>query len=295
MASQPPDPNSVDVTALRQRIAELERQLQEQKHISQEAQNKALMIDMIIESIPIPIFCKDVEGCYISCNTAFEAYLGRSRDEIIGATVFDLAPSEFAAVYHESDLDLMRQEVTQTYESKVRHADGSDHDVLFTKAAFQNADGSIGGLVGTMLDITDRKRYEMMIETQSALLRELSTPLIPIRDDILVMPLIGAIDSFRAQQIVGDLLEGVSKQRVRFAILDITGVAVVDTQIANTLVHAAQAVRLLGAQALLTGIRPDVAQTLVSLGVDLSDIITLGTLQAGITFAIRQQRGQAMV
>jgi rsbT co-antagonist protein RsbR len=144
-------------------------------------------------------------------------------------------------------------------------------------------------------NITERKRAEAMlrqsitqeetIRAQEAALAELSTPLIPISDQVMVMPLIGAVDSRRAQQVLEALLEGVASSRALVAILDITGVPVVDTQVANALLRAAQAVKLLGAQVVLTGIRPEVAQTLVGLGADLSGIVTCGSLQSGIAYA----------
>ncbi len=102
------------------------------------------------------------------------------------------------------------------------------------------------------------------------------------------MPLIGAIDSARAQQIMETLLEGVAQHRSDVVILDITGVQVVDTQVANALLQAAQAVKLLGAQVILTGIRPHIAQTLVSLGVDLRGIVTRSTLQTGVAYALER-------
>ncbi|MFN8566762.1 MAG: STAS domain-containing protein [Kouleothrix sp.] len=88
--------------------------------------------------------------------------------------------------------------------------------------------------------------------------------MIPISDGLVAMPLIGTIDSKRAQQVIEALLSGVSAQRATTVIIDITGVQVIDTQVANALLRAAQAVKLLGAQVLLTGIRPEIAQTLVS-------------------------------
>jgi rsbT co-antagonist protein RsbR len=100
------------------------------------------------------------------------------------------------------------------------------------------------------------------------------------------MPLIGTLDSGRAQQVMETLLEGVSTHQAELAILDITGVSMVDTQVAQALVRSAQAVRLLGAQVMLTGLQPQIAQTLVHLGVDLSDIVTRGSLQAGIIYAL---------
>ncbi|MEN9935425.1 MAG: hypothetical protein RLZZ387_2004 [Chloroflexota bacterium] len=134
-----------------------------------------------------------------------------------------------------------------------------------------------------------RAVQDEVILAQQAALQELSTPLLAISDSAVVMPIVGAIDSTRAQQIIETLLEGVSGQRASVAIIDITGVAVVDTQVANALLRAAQAVKLLGAKVVLTGIRPEIAQTLVGLGVDLGGLITRSTLQAGIALAMSQR------
>jgi anti-anti-sigma factor len=127
---------------------------------------------------------------------------------------------------------------------------------------------------------------QQIIEGQREALRELSTPLIPVADNVLIMPLIGTIDSNRAQMVMEALLEGVAKHQAEIAILDITGVKVVDTQVAQALIRAAQSVKLLGARVVLTGIQPQIAQTLVHLGADLSEITTRSTLQAGIAAAL---------
>lgn len=126
------------------------------------------------------------------------------------------------------------------------------------------------------------KLQDEIIRMQAAALEQLSTPLIPISDDILVMPLIGTIDSRRAQQLTQTLLRGLANHQARAAILDITGVPIVDIEVAQGLLRAAQAAQLLGARVVLTGIRPEVAQTLVGLGVDLRGIVTYSTLQNGI-------------
>lgn len=127
---------------------------------------------------------------------------------------------------------------------------------------------------------------QQVIDAQRDALRELSTPLIPISDKVVIMPLIGSIDSVRSQQILETLLTGVTQRQSTLAILDITGVSMVDTQVAQGLVSAAQAVKLLGAQVMLTGIGPQLAQTLVQLSADLGGITTHGSLQAGIAAAL---------
>lgn len=132
-----------------------------------------------------------------------------------------------------------------------------------------------------------RERQEAIIEQQQATLAELSSPLLAISDKTVVMPLIGAVDARRIAQIMETLLSGVSASRASTVIVDITGVTLVDTQVANALIQASQAVALLGAQVVLTGIRPEVAQTLVGLGVDLGGIVTRSTLRDGINYALR--------
>jgi len=135
----------------------------------------------------------------------------------------------------------------------------------------------------------ERNSLQEIVAQQQRLIdtiKQLSVPLLPVHDGILVMPLIGHIDSTRSAQIMEELLTGVHKYQTDFVIIDITGVPIVDTAIANNLIQAAHAVSLLGAQCVLVGISPEVAQTLVQLGVDLSQLATRGNLQAGIAYCM---------
>lgn len=161
----------------------------------------------------------------------------------------------------------------------------------------RHAHGEIIGAICVARDATERKRVELereemrrAIEKQAALIVEMSTPLVPISDEIVVMPLVGAIDDARARRIITMLLAGIARHRARAVILDITGVAVMDTHVASMLLRAVAAARLLGARLILTGVRPDVAGTLVSLGVDMSGVATASSLQGGFRFALRSLR-----
>jgi CheY-like chemotaxis protein/anti-anti-sigma regulatory factor len=126
---------------------------------------------------------------------------------------------------------------------------------------------------------------EEIISMQTAMLEELSTPLIPLSDEIVIMPLVGTIDSKRAAQVLAVVSEGVVSRGARIAIIDITGVPTVDAHVASALVQSAQVVRLLGAEVVLTGIRSKVAKSLVELGVELGGLVTRNKLQGGITYA----------
>jgi rsbT co-antagonist protein RsbR len=127
-------------------------------------------------------------------------------------------------------------------------------------------------------------------ETQARLLevvRELSTPVIPLYRGILVLPLVGTIDSSRSAQIMDALLAAVVRDQASVVILDVTGVAVVDSGVADHLLRSIRATSLLGASCVLVGISPVVAQTMVALGVDLSEVVTRGDLEAGVAHALR--------
>jgi predicted ATPase/GAF domain-containing protein/anti-anti-sigma regulatory factor len=127
---------------------------------------------------------------------------------------------------------------------------------------------------------------EEIIQMQRTRLAEMSTPLIPITDRIMVMPLIGTVDAQRAQQILDTALHGAQRHRASVVIIDITGIKYVDTNVASTLINAAAALRLIGAEAFITGMRPEVAMTLVGLGIDLGSLVTRSTLQSGIAYAL---------
>jgi anti-anti-sigma factor len=129
-----------------------------------------------------------------------------------------------------------------------------------------------------------RELYQLVSNQEQLLaqIRQMSTPVVPVLDGVIVMPIIGSLDSQRAAQLIQSVLAGIEEHRAHLAVLDITGVPVVDTQVARVIVQAATAVRLLGATAALVGIRPEVAQTLVQLGVELSGIRTFSTLQESL-------------
>ena len=128
--------------------------------------------------------------------------------------------------------------------------------------------------------------WQKTISLQRIALDELAAPLIPVFDNISVMPLVGTIDTERAKSIMENLLEGVVKYRSQVVLIDITGVPVVDTMVAHYIMQAIEAVRLVGAKCLLVGIRPEIAQTIVNLGINLNQVITKSNLQKGIMAAL---------
>ncbi len=264
----------------------------------QESENR---LSGIISSAMDAIVIVDYEQNIVLFNAMAREIFGYSADEIIGQPLERLIPTRYRPDHHGYVQSFGETGEANRYMAHQRvvmglRADGTDFPL---EASISQVE--VGGqklYTAIVRDVTERIRNEEernrlqdeVINMQHALVQELSTPLIPITDDVVIMPLVGSVDSLRAQNVMETLLEGVEKNRSRVTILDITGVPVVDTQVANTLIRSAQAVRLLGAKVVLTGIGPEIAQTLVGLGVDLSGIATRGTLQDGITYAMQLKR-----
>jgi anti-anti-sigma regulatory factor len=128
---------------------------------------------------------------------------------------------------------------------------------------------------------------ERVIRQQQDAIRELSTPVLPVRERLLILPIIGVLDSERAKQLTEQLLSGIRTHRAKVVVIDITGAPDVDETVANHLVQTVDASRLMGASVIITGLSPTIAQTLVTIGVDLSKMNTIGDLQGGLEEAER--------
>lgn len=138
-------------------IMEIARDISERKRSEEALHESARFLQGLIDALPVPIFYKDREGRYLGCNGSYERFIRRNREGIIGKSIFDFSSREFALVCHEKDLELFRDKKVQIYESFVHDADGVIRSVVFHKAPFEKADGSLGGLIGVVMDITERK------------------------------------------------------------------------------------------------------------------------------------------
>jgi len=126
-------------------------------------QDQLHFVEQMIETIPSPTFFKGVDGRYLGCNHAFEAFCGLRREHLIGKTVFEVWPHDLAATYHAADEALLKKQGIQVYEASLQYVDGSRHDVIFHRATYMKADGSLGGIVSVVWDITERKRAEQAL------------------------------------------------------------------------------------------------------------------------------------
>lgn len=254
------------------------------------------LLSAVIAHSPTVIFAKDLEGRLILHNERYTQVFPHVPGGLMGKTDFEIIGAEAAPAVLENDRRVREGRVPIEIEEIIPQADGL-HTYISIKFPLFDRAHNVSGIAGIATDITERKRVEderarlqqQIIDFQRATLSELSTPIIPLADGVIAMPLVGAIDSDRANQIMTALLDGLASSRAHTAILDITGVRAVDTHVAGALLQAARAARLLGARAIITGIRPDVAQALVALDTDWTGIATLSTLQAGVAMALSRR------
>ncbi len=278
---------------LRQRLSDMQKQL-DAHTTAQHHQDETLhLYQLLVENAPDSIGVTTPDGTIVYMNPANYAMLG-GNDTLIGTSIYDLLLNP----PHELQRHIQHVTTHGHWQGGLtfKHSDGSTVRTQASLLRIDDSEGTPRYIAGILRDITqqlqmDEERALMqlqIIEAQQTAIQELGTPLLPIADGIIVLPLVGSIDHTRSQRMTETLLEGIAQQQARIAIIDMTGVKMIDTQVAQSLVQTAQAVQLLGAQVVLTGIAPDMAQTLVHLGTNLDMFVTRSTLQAGIAYAIRQ-------
>ena len=149
-------------------VSSIAHDITEHRRAEALAEENLQFLQMLIDSIPSPVFYKDLKGVYLGCNKACQDYIGLPKEKIIGRTVYDIYPQDMADKYNKADLDLLQKGGLQTYESSVMQADGKRHDVVFSKATFAGKDGKPAGLIGSVFDVTSlRQTEEKLRESES--------------------------------------------------------------------------------------------------------------------------------
>ncbi|UQA62084.1 PAS domain-containing protein [Polyangium aurulentum] len=287
---------------LRARVAELERAAEDLRRRESEALREKEILRRVIDALPQAVFWKDCNLVYIGGSQRFAEHAGLPSAEVVrGKTDDDCCwPPAQTEKYRNDD-----REVLESGKAKLHiiepetQANGQTVWVETSKVPLRDDEGRLIGLVGIYEDITGRmgeeaalaSEREALIMAQAALLSELSTPLLPIHEKVLVMPLIGRIDEGRSRIVMERLLDGVVGHQAETVILDLTGVPVVDAAVATGVLSAARAAELLGTRVILTGIRPELARTIIETGLDLGGVQTFGTLRDGVAYATRGRRG----
>jgi rsbT co-antagonist protein RsbR len=247
------------------------------------------LLENLLKSIPISLYFKDTEGHLIRVSRYYLEQSGApsldAEKELIGKTDFDLFGEELAKTARADEERIMktrepiinRAEVSSTPEGETVYLSS-------TKAPMIDKKGNVIGIVGMTQDITSRKVAEIQLK---ALLGELSTPVLYAWEGIIIMPLIGTLTSDRAQKATHTILKSINRYNVRYAIIDITGVSVMDSMVADQLIKTARAVKTLGSKAIITGVSSDIASTIVDLGINMQDVTTKNTLLEGLHLAIK--------
>jgi len=297
----------LELERLRDELAEVKAQLKDERarRAALEAQlaadgraapEQGVLLRTLIDHLPDYIYIKDRQGRLIMNNAAHLRFLQvDSFDAVAHKTDIDLFPGELAQQFFAEEQRLMETgQALLNREEPIVDMAGVQRWISTSKLPLRDASGAIIGLVGVSSDITARKAAEaererlqqQLIEQQRQTIRELSTPIIPLLDRIIVVPLVGALDTTRARDLVRNLLAGITRCRAKIVILDITGVPEVDTAVTAYLDRAVQSARLKGAKTIITGMSDQVVAAVVELGVDWGHITALPDLQSGLTAAL---------
>jgi rsbT co-antagonist protein RsbR len=279
---------------LRERLLFLERENEELRKRKDSLEESSTRLKRFFECSNETMAIID-RSVIVEVNPRVLTMFGYSPQEAIGRSALDLiAPASRQLVGHN-----IRIGYEEPYEALALRKDGSIFLGEFRGRAIPYEGRS--ARITMVLDITERQRAEEavrqaaikeeVIRAQAAAIAQLSTPLLPVGDGILVLPLVGEISAERGARVLEALMRGVAEHRARTAIFDITGMTSVSAPAVELLVRAAHAVRLLGAEVQFTGIRPEVAQVLIDLDVDMAAVRTHATLKQGIAEALLARMG----
>ncbi|WP_242515366.1 STAS domain-containing protein [Sorangium cellulosum] len=278
------------------RIARQLGRLFERKHAQEMLSRERDFLAGVMDLVDGLIVVLDARGRIVRMNRAAERALGRALSLFGPRHLWDLTPDPAAsarlrALFEELGAGGRRQQVEVPWTA----GDGARRVTAWSGAVLRGKNGASRFVIMTGIDLTERKRaeeerarlQEEVIRAQDAALAKLSVPLIPLGDDVVVLPLIGPLEAQRARRMIEALSRGIAARRTRIAIVDLTGVDDLDAPAVQTLLDLVRVARLLGAQVVMTGIRPEVAQRLAAGGTDVSRLVVKGSLQSGIAFAMR--------
>jgi PAS domain S-box-containing protein len=230
----------------------------------------------------------DRQGIVRSWNTGAQRMKQYTADEVLGQHIsMFYTPEDAAAGLAEREITAAAQEGQFETEGWRVRKDGSRFWAEVVISPIRDHDGDIEGYVKVSRDLTDRREQELLVQRQRDEILELSTPVIQVWDKVLVLPIIGVLDSLRASRLTESLLERIADNLAEVVIIDVSGLPAIDTDVAQHLLKTVEAARLMGTESVLSGMRPDTAQTMVHLGIDLGRLHSRSTLRDALQLALR--------
>jgi PAS domain S-box-containing protein len=237
-------------------------------------------IAVALEINPNSALVMNQAGKIVAVNQRLLQTFGYEDKEVIGSDIELLVPERYHAKHTHHRTNYFKDPSTRNMgagrDLTGARKDGTEFPIEIGLKPFEARDGLV--VMATIVDISERKRLEDLIKRQHEDLMELSTPVIHLWDGILVLPIVGTLDSERSRVMVEQLLQALADSGSGIAIVDISGVPTVDTLVAQHLMKAIDATRLMGAECIISGIRPEIANTIVNLGLDLSRVKTKSSM-----------------